>query len=204
MTLEKATIKRHLPRGGETIEVLFNPTQYKLSKSNQFAEVGVPGLAAPLLQFGRGNASVLSMQLFFDTFEQGEDVRTHTAKVMALLELDHELHAPPVCLFTWGHLNFVGVIERADQTFTLFLADGTPVRATLDVSFKEFYQGEPGQLQSANYAKRYIVQRGDTLSSIAGHMYENPGLWRHIAEANRIDNPLALRPGQMLKIPAIE
>lgn len=204
MSLEKATIKRHLPPRGETIEVLFNPTQYKISKSNQFAEVGVPGLAAPLLQFGRGNAGVLSMQLFFDTYEQRVDVRTYTGKVMELLDLDHDLHAPPVCLFTWGKLNFKGVLERAEQTFTLFLPEGIPVRATMDVSFKEFFEGEPGFLQSANYTKHHVVQRGDTLTSIAGHFYDDPRLWRKIAEWNQIDNPLAIRPGQRLTIPVVE
>lgn len=144
MGLTKATIKRHIP-DGEEIKVLFNPTQYRLSKSNQFAEVAIPGLAAPLLQFGRGNAHTLSMQLFFDTYtyDAGKDVRQYTKKVTDLLNIDEELHAPPVCLFSWGNLQFIGVLERAEQNFTLFDSDGIPVRATVDVTFKEYY--EPGK-----------------------------------------------------------
>ena len=205
MALEKATIKRYIPPG-ETIKVLFNPNEYRLAVSNQFAEAAIPGLAAPLLQFGRGNASTLSMQLFFDTYEQRTDVRQYSGKIIKLLEIDPDLHAPPVCMFAWGHLEFVGVLERADQRFTLFLSDGTPVRATVDVTFKEFFESkkQAGQLQSADFAKHYVVRRGDTLSSIAGQEFGDPALWRPIAEANRIDNPLALQPGQVLVIPAIE
>jgi hypothetical protein len=204
MALEKATIEPYIGGGGEKIEVLFNPTEYRLTKSNQFAEVAIPGLAAPLLQFGRGNARTLSMQLFFNTYEQRDDVRQYTSKLIKLLEIDSGLHAPPVCKFNWGDLNFVGVLERADQHFTLFLSDGKPVRATVDVTFKEFFEGERGKLESADFAKRYVVRRGDTLSGIAAQEYGDPALWRPIAEENGMDNPLALQPGQMLVIPALE
>jgi nucleoid-associated protein YgaU len=211
MGFEKATIQRYDPKTfsaeGDRIDVLFNPTEYRLSKSNQFAEVAIPGLKAPLLQFSRGNAHVLSMQLFFDTYEQGTDVRAFTSQITGLLKIDPKLHAPPVCVFCWGKLQFVGVLERAEQRFTLFLSNGVPVRATVDISLKEFCLGEEREavkLESANYAKRYVVRRGDTLSGIAGREYGDPALWRPIAEENAIDDPLALQPGQVVVIPAIE
>jgi len=206
MELAKATIERYIPAGGKPIKVLFNPTEYQLTQSNQFTEVGVPGLAVPPLQFGRGNARSLSMQLFFDTYEQQTDVRVHTGELIKLLEIDSKLHAPPVCRFIWGNLTFVGVLEHANQRFTLFLPDGTPVRAAVDVSFKEFSDTDKqgGRLQSANFAKQHLVQRGNTLSGIAAQYYGDPALWRHIAEENSIDEPLALRPGQVLSIPPIE
>jgi nucleoid-associated protein YgaU len=185
MALEKATIEYTATGTKETITVLFNPTEYRINKSNQFAEVAIPGLEAPPLQFIRGNARTLTMQLFFDTYEKGSDVRQHTGKILKLLEIDNELHAPPICHFNWGQLNFIGVLERADQRFTLFLSNGTPVRATAD------------------FTRRHLVQLGETLSSIAGREYGDPGLWRPIAEENGIDDPLALQPGQLLVIPAL-
>jgi hypothetical protein len=210
MGLEKATIQRYNPKSytpeGEPIEVLFNPTEYRLNVSNQFSQVDVPGLQAPRIQFGRGNASTLSMRLFFDTYEQGEDVRTHTDQIISLLKVDPDLHEPPICLFSWGDLNFVCVLERADQSFVLFRSDGVPVRATVNVTFKQYYEAEKqiGKQQSADFAKRYVVRRGDTLSSIAGRMYGDPALWRPIAKENDMDDPLAIRPGQVLVIPAVE
>ena len=207
MRLEKATIQKLLRSGaGERFEVLFNPTEYRLSGGNQFAEVAIPGLPAPPLQFIRGTARTLAMSLFFDTYEQGSDVREHSGKVVRLLEIDPELHAPPVCLFTWGNLNFQGVLERAEQRFTLFFSTGIPARATVDVTFKEFSEGDQqaGRNRSANFDKRYLVRRGDTLSGIAGRLYGDPGGWRPIAAANGLDDPLAIQPGQLLVIPAIE
>ena len=212
--LEKAKIKQIVPAGSE-IDVLFNPTEYRLSKSNQFAEVAIPGLSAPMLQFGHGNAQTLTMQLFFDTYDpqsnnslaaKNEDVRSHTRKVTDLLAINGSLHGPPICQFSWGKLVFIGVLQQADVRCTLFLPDGVPVRATVDVTFKQFYDGrkETGMLQSANFVKQHIVRAGDTLSGIAAELYHDATKWRPIAEANNIDNPLNLEPGRVLIVPAIE
>ena len=104
------------------------------------------------------------------------------------------------------HLTFIGVLEQANQRFTLFLPNGTPVRATVDVTFKEFWdeKKQGGRLQSAHFAKLQVVHQGDTLSAIAGQKYGDPALWRPIAEANGIDDPLDVQPGQVLVIPPIE
>lgn len=205
MRLEKATIQTVIG-AAETIEVLFNPNEYRLSVANQFAEIAIPGLEAPPIQYVRGGARTLSMQLFFDTYEQGSDVRDHTGRVARLLDTDPELHAPPICLFSWGTFNFQGVLERAEQRFTLFFPSGVPARATVDVTFKEFSDTglRMAKHRSANFDKRHTVRRGDTLSSIAAKEYGNPKNWRPIAEANGMDDPLSLRPGQVLSIPAIE
>jgi hypothetical protein len=211
--LERAKIIQIKPAGA-SVEVLFNPTDYRLSKSNQFAEVAVPGLSAPLLQFGRGNAETLTMQLFFDTHDSryadgrygaDQDVRIFTARVTDMMKINSALHAPPICQFSWGHFNFLAVVQQADVRFTLFLPTGVPVRATVDVTFKQFYDGsnEAATNQSANFTKHYVVQPGDTLAAIAAEKYEDPAKWRPIAEANRLDNPLSIRPGQVLVIPPI-
>jgi len=212
--LEKAKITQIVPAGSD-VDVLFNPTEYRLSKSNQFAEVAIPGLSAPMLQFGHGNAQTLAMQLFFDTYDpqsnnslaaKNEEVRTHTRKVTDLLAINGSLHAPPICQFSWGKFVFIGVLQQADVRCTLFLPDGVPVRATVDVTFKQFYDGkkETGMLQSANYFKQYVVRPGDTLSGIAGELYDDPTKWRPIADENNIDDPLVIEPGRVLIVPAIE
>lgn len=204
MELEKAKIYRRDTQ--DFVEVLFNPTEYQLTQSNQFSEVAIPGLGGPLLQFARGNARTLSMQLFFDTYEKGADVRDETGKLIGLMKVDSDLHAPPVLEFYWGELAMIGVLEQANQRFTLFLADGTPVRATMDITLKEFWdpQEQGGRLQSANFSKQHVVRQGENLASLSARYYDDATLWRAIAEANGIDDPRSLQPGQLLEIPAIE
>jgi hypothetical protein len=102
---------------------------------------------------------------------------------------------------------FQGVLERLEQQFTLFMEDGTPVRATSGCTFKEWrtnYDDLNRQAtQSADIAKTRIVKRGETLSGIAAEEYHNPGLWRPIADENGIDDPLSVLPGTVLLVPAL-
>ena len=203
MGLKKASIT---PAGKNAIDVLFNPTQYGIDKGNQIAEAGIPGLEAPILQYVRGNTRTLSMDLFFDTYEEQRDVRDHTDKIYNLLNIDPSTHAPPICEITWGVFSFKGVLDHVSGKFTLFLADGRPVRATLTVVFKEFIEVEvlvrQRPTQSSDHWKTRLVKSGDRIDNIAAEEYGNAKSWRPIAEANNLDNPRQLDPGRPLIIPA--
>jgi len=215
MPFAKAAIEPQQPPGPQ-IEVLYNPTQYSFDKNVQLAEMGIPGLGAPILQYVRGGARTLTMELFFDSYEDRADVRTYTNEIYALMNVESETHVPAVCLFKWGagpwgkgdQNSFRCVLERVSGRFTMFLDDGTPVRATLTVTFKEFVdvdievRGTP--THSSDRTKTRVVKRGDTLSSIAAVEYGDHARWRPIAAVNRIDNPRHVEAGTVLVIPALD
>jgi nucleoid-associated protein YgaU len=188
-------------------EVIFNPAEYSLDKANQFASAALPGLSNPIFSFVNGDADTLTMELFFDTFTNkgGADVRIDTNRIARLLEIDPELHAPPPVRFVWGPLSFKAIIERLSQRFTMFRDDGVPVRATLNVTFKE-YKTIAEQLsekpnQSSDWTKRRVIAEGDRLDLIAAVEYGDAGEWRRIADANDLDNPRLLTPGQEIRLP---
>ncbi|MGE3539967.1 MAG: LysM peptidoglycan-binding domain-containing protein [Candidatus Tectimicrobiota bacterium] len=213
MALEKATLQAMAPNGqqiGGPITVLFNPAEYTLERSNTFQQTALPGLEAPITQFTSGGAETLSMELFFDTYtdHRGEDVRRYTEQVSNLLKINADLHAPPICRFQWGRVAFKAVLERLNQRFTMFLADGTPVRAVLTVTFRE-YKTLAEQLpnpprRSADRTRRWVVKQGDSLWGIAAQVYNDPGQWRPIARANGLLYPRSLAPGVELVIPPLE
>ena len=189
------------------IPVMFNPPEYQLQVTNQFAEVGIPGLGSSLLQFVRGSARTLTMELFFDTTDLGIDVRLYTGLVLNLTSLNSETHAPPRLLFIWGSLIFPCVLESVTQTFDFFNTVGMPLRARLNVTLKGHDTLEDllgsHQLLSADRTKQWIFKKGDTLQKIAAQEYGDPNKWRPIAEANNIDNPLTIPVGRALKVPAL-
>ena len=206
------------------VTFLFNPKEFSVEKSNQYAEVNIPGLSSPVFQFVRGNARSVTMDLFFDTYEEGTDVRIFTDRITGwdagsmasclpgsakgLMDIDSELHAPPVCLFIWGAFVFQCIIERVSKRFTLFLPEGIPVRATLSVTLKEYrevdIQVKELDLHSPDLTKRWTVKQGDSLWSIAAREYGDPADWILIADANGIDNPRTIAPGLELVIPVKE
>ena len=103
---------------------------------------------------------------------------------------------------------FEAVIDKISQRFTMFLADGTPVRATLSVTFTQ-YKTIQEQLQqprrnSADKTKRRMVEGPDDLWLLADREYGDVARWRHIARANRIDDPRRLVAGTVLVLPPLE
>jgi len=97
------------------------------------------------------------------------------------------------------------VILSINQNFTLFRYDGTPVRATLDVTFRQAketgkYPGQnPTTVSEPGYRRR-VVTEGDTIDWIAHDEYGDSAMWRFIADTNNLDDPSRLRPGQVLAI----
>ncbi len=204
---------RQLP---QFITVQFNPTEYTLSKGAQIAEIAIPGIDSPILQFVRGQNEKLSLDLFFDTTETGmdeaaDDVREQTNLVYQLVKIQPETHAPPRVRFTWGQgLSFKAIVESVQQKFTLFNPQGVPLRATVSVAFREYKnladQLTELNLQSSDHTKTRVVSRGETLSSIAAQEYRDPRLWRVLAEKNAdvVANPRRLVPGTVLEVPPLD
>ncbi len=189
------------------IPVMFNPPEYRIQKTNQFAEVGIPGLGSSLLQFVKGGSETLSMDLFFDTTDLGVDVRVFTELVVSLTSLNAKTHAPPSLIFIWGTLIFPCVLESVTQQFDYFNPIGMPLRAKLTVTLKgrdlleDLLSSIP--LESADRTKGVVVKSGDTLQAIAAQEYDDSRQWRLIAEASGLDNPLTIQPGQALTVPPL-
>jgi hypothetical protein len=226
----KAKLVAHWKAGEQEIPFEFNPTEMTFDKSVQIAEIAIPGLDSPLLQFVRGQNEKLTLDLFFDTTENGMgadtvSVTTWTDKVYSLVKIEPELHAPPVCTLHWDkrfpgcdlsdaaggnqkRFAFTCIVESVKQKFTLFSPDGVPLRATLTVGFREYKtldtQPRRQNPSSPDRTHRHTLSQGETLSAIAGRYYGRPGDWRAIAEANEINDPRRIAAGMALAVPPIE
>lgn len=204
-------------KAGRTVECMFRPKEYTVTKQNSWQLKEVKGKDVPQLEFSGGGSSNLTMELFFDTYESGKDVRKeYTNKIWELMAIDDRLTdkinqkgRPPKVQFEWGPvISFKAVITNITQKFTMFKADGTPVRATLNVTFQE--AEKPGKYPFQNPTtgskpgyKVIITKEGESLDWIAHEEYDDPALWRFIAETNNLENPMKLSPGQMLSIPPV-
>jgi LysM repeat protein len=188
------------------IPLRFNPTEYQLQKANTFAEIPIPGLESPPIQFVRGSAEKLTVDVLVDTSDTLDDVRVaYVDALRGLMDLNRELHAPPIVRFTWDTEVFRGVLESLNITYVLFTPDGIPLRAKLSLALKEYrpvdIQIKQNPTASPDYEKTYVVKRGDTLSGIAFAVYRDATVWRAIATNNQIQDPRAVQPGQVLQLP---
>ena len=199
----------------------FNPKEYALGKKVNWKDTKGRGLTLAVPQFDGGSRS-FALSVVYDSYElaaPNRDVRKLTKELVKLAEPPQGKKRPSICTVTWGAdppadspytgLPFTGVVEGVTQKFTLFDPDGTPVRATVDVSFKEVKspvrqeQENPSARTNPLEPKTRVTKEGDSLWSIAAAEYGDPARWRPIAEANGITNPRELPAGLVLLIPSI-
>lgn len=194
----------------------FRPKEMTISKQNAWTASQVKGANVPTLEFGGGGNAKLTLELFFDSSREGDDVRTETQKIWDMMLINRSSSSynertkkgePPKVQFQWGNMSsFTGVIEDIQQKFVLFKPDGTPVRAILTVSFQQFGdenyvpRQNPTSEGMAGYRVRAVVP-GDTIDMIAYQEYGDPTKWRRLAEANNLIDPLNLSAGTFLAVP---
>jgi Contractile injection system tube protein/LysM domain len=220
MALAKMTIK--VVGEVKPIEVLFNPEQIQITRTG-YRQTKGGGLVHS------NTPTVVTVNLFFDTTLRRsesllgglvaditpsflanafspEDVRRHTQDIYNLTRKTGN-NKPPLCKLQWGRGNVLlqqGILKTVTKTLTHFLADGTPVRATLNCVFEEVIDSDVAiRAQNPIDDPVRTVRRGETLSSIAAEEFNNPALWRLIAEANQMDNPRQIVPGQLITVPPL-
>lgn len=228
MALEKAVLLVETESGEERLSVQFNPEEYNLSESVNYSEKNVPGFPGPIVQFLSGASTTLNLSLTFDTYDTPEsgvrevqasaelgdakphtptDVSLLTRKVARLVQIDGTLHRPPTVTFSWGAIHFKGVVTDLKQTYTMFMPNGMPVRARVELTLKSVTdvanQKKESPFESPDRTKYRTVHQGEHLWNLAVQEYGDPELWRFIAKENGLMDPLDLRPGQVLKLPAL-
>ena len=209
MALEKAMLQN--VDTGKDYKVLFNPKEYTVSKTVQWEPHKVPGLDTPEQEFTSGNPAVLSVELFFDSYEEKKDINkvdgANPEAIMNLALRDPDKHRPPLVIFQWGTFKFKGVVESLTLRYTMFLPDGKPCRATANLSIKQAETAkerlEKNPNNSPDHTKRRTLKTGETLALIAHEEYDDPAEWRRIADANGIMDPRDVKPGTVLTLPPI-
>lgn len=201
------------------IEVCFNPKEYSLEKSVEWdAEKAFSDAPAP--EFKAPKPMTLSVTLQFDCYEERANVRDKWVRKLEKLTMmkkqpknagDFKQHKkelrPPVILFVWGRFTFKGVVESLSQKYTMFLSDGTPVRAecalkirsVLDVDVDD--DKSHAQTTKGGNTKSYQVKEGDRLDLIAATELGDAGRWAEIAALNDIVDASTMDGKKQLDIP---
>ncbi len=154
MPLEKATL---MPATGETaekIEFMFNPTELKFSRS-----VNIEQSAGSQTDAGQNRTSFkhpnpyqLSISnIMLDTYENAagqrsvlQPLKPFTDAVAYAKGGDGQAKRPPIYLFTWGKNTYLRCfIKSCNFRLTMFLPDGTPVRAVVDLSLEQVDDSMP-------------------------------------------------------------
>jgi hypothetical protein len=144
MKLKKAKLMVHSDLSGQAkdIEFMFNPSELEFTRAVHWNyDVGNRGTTLlPKVNFSGVEPYSFTLQnLLFDTYE------TKTCVLQEYIDnikkgataRSNTLTRPPVYILTWHTSYFHCVITNLNYRLTLFLPDGTPVKAIVNIGLQE-------------------------------------------------------------------
>ena len=202
--------------GGVEFEVQFNPESLKLTLSN--VNSGGDQAQRSTQQFIGSYNAKMSVDLIFDTTEDGSDVRRLTKAVAYFVIAQEQPNSkdnkriPPNVRFEWGSFVFSGVADNMSETLEYFAEDGTPLRATVALSLTHNDtvlmndKRNPGPYDNLGIptgtpatTPLAPARADDSIQRLAGRGRRSSD-WKAIAAANDIDDPLRLPAGTLINM----
>jgi Contractile injection system tube protein/LysM domain len=211
--------------GGDQIQALFNPSEFTITKGNNWTFDPIKGTSLPKGKFGGGKPRETTVNLLLDRslMPNGDmTVKDMADKLLKMMEVPSGAGGgganavPPLVTFTWGSVpSFKAACTSLTIAFQLFEPNGTPIRADVKLALTQAETATSASSNSSNSRTNpttrsagglgvHVVRDGDSLQSVAHNTYGDPNRWRLIAEANGIDNPLHLRRGTPLNLPRLD
>jgi nucleoid-associated protein YgaU len=198
-----------------SIAFQFNPKEVTVQKTAKWERKTAKGAkkAGPP-EFSGSEPCKLTLEMFFDA--SGKQDGSVVAKVESLLgccvptpeSIAKKKPSPPLVVLHWGSItSFPSFITSVSAKYTLFSSEGVPIRAVCSVSLEEMPH-EPGAQNPTSGGlparKSHTMLDGDTLASVTYSEYGDATMWRLVASYNEIDDPMRLRAGSVLFLPALE
>lgn len=201
---------------GNVLPCQFNPSTLQISKTATWHAPPTRGSArTPNPQFIGTGPETLTAKLLFDGFDtlggQSKGVLRSVSQLLdwccvpAATSGSTTTPQPPVLTFSWGTgITFSGFLKRVNAEYTMFAANGTPLRATAQITLQTVPAvPAPTNPSSGGISGRTsaVLADCDSLAAVAYREYGDPGLWRAVALANGIEDPARVPVGTRLLVP---
>lgn len=132
-------------QGVEDIEFMFNPTRLKFIQEIELtrSEGSRTEEGLPKVSFAYPKPRPFTIEnILCDTYEDGISVLTHLKKFQKAVDFaeagEGQGKRPPIYVFTWGEQQYMRCfVTSLGYDLTMFLPDGTPVRAELKLSLEK-------------------------------------------------------------------
>lgn len=158
----------------------------------------------------------LRLDFYFDGTQTAEgyaqtgSVREQIDRFKGLVyTMNGSIHRPNFLKVCWGRdLTFPCLLKNLDVNYTLFNADGSPLRAKLTATFLNFQAAEERQRrerkQSPDLTRQHRTVAGDRLDVLTYEHYNDPTYVLQVAKANRLTTFRALPANQLLAFPPFD
>ncbi len=193
--------------------VLVNPEKYTQTLQVTYDEHGAPGSKNTALKFSSMPPAELKFELLFDATGAIDgspaDLATEIANFQKVVyDYDGTIHEPRYLMLYWGKMKFGARLTSLSYNYTLFAANGAPLRAKADIAFKNYENPativKEEDQQSPDITHRVVISAGDSLPLLCYRIYGDTKYYIDVARANRLIDFRRLPVGQTLTFPPLE
>lgn len=220
--LNKITIfsyeKKDLRGRARTFVIPVNPEQFSRTLQIKLEETQAPGTHGNNPRSNKTPPEEVKLDFIFDGTGTVENYYSeHKDKnvsaqidefLFTVYNFEPEIHQPRFLKFIWGGLLFECRLTNLQINYTLFNPDGTPLRAKLSATFKQYVESikrvKIEDKRSPDLSKEKTVLEGENLPLISFDEYGDPNLYIQLAQQNNLTNFRKIRGGAAILLPPIE
>ncbi len=196
----------------DSFEVMFNPNTYTQKYDVVYEDRQGQGDTGSPQVFGKIKPQEYTFEFLFDgtgaVVDKVEVQQTVERFLTVTGKHDGEIHRPLYLKLSWGALLSKCVLKSAEVTYTLFKADGYPLRAKVKASFSENVEDTlrvaEARTSSPDLTHIHTVEQGEHLSLLAQKYYGDPSRYFQVAQFNNLKNYRQLKQGEVLAFPPIK
>ena len=175
--ISKLVIKAYNDDGFASLKGEFsasiNPANLKITSAVDYTTSQGMGSASMALRYNVSPPRTLTFKLLFDNTgiipDSGTNVKDQLEQLRNVVyDFQEELSSPYYIRVIWGVIDFKGKLINLDTSYTMFQADGSPIRAEVDITVLE-------EVDSAGITKALKAQSDAAISEFA------PGIMSGVA-----------------------
>lgn len=198
---------------GPIFFTMFNPENWNVQEEQERTPVAPASQTnAPAQKQDDGPPKrTLSFDIIIDgTGASGEkhEVTADVEWFKKTVGFNAEEHTSNKLIVIWGQFIFQCKLKSYNLKYTLFRANGIPLRATISVVF----EGDTSRvqsiveaaLQSPDLTHQRTIKTGDRMDNLCHHIYDNNRHYFSVALANDLTSFRRLAPGTEIIFPPIE
>lgn len=194
-------------------KVMLNPETYTHNFTVDYSNKQSPGSPNTSSKYEKSPPSEVSFDLIFDGTGVVDKDKTDLNKELKnfrtlVYKYNGDIHKSNYLKLIWGtNSGFQCHLTSMSITYKLFRPDGTPLRAEVKVSFKNFEDPEvvakEAEQKSPDMSHLVTVVAGDTLPALTYRVYGEKEHYLKVAQFNQLTNFRNLKPGTQITFPPL-
>lgn len=197
------------------MELPINPAKVKLAKGVRYAEDRQLGSLNGTNVYVRYNPETLYFECLLDSTNSMEDVNMKKPVHDVVDELEQRMydyntdaHRPSFVKVEYGDITFFGQLKTLDTEYTLFDADGIPIRAQLKVTLTGYCSQKEEKSHfskhSPDVSRLVTLKGGQTLAALCYEIYGDPLLVGLVARINNLNGFRNIPAGTQILMPMLK